>query len=428
MPLFVPNARLALYLSFFGLAVSFTSTQFVVDKSFEYNVARSDALAVFFLQQTACFFTAFVLAGFVPSAGHKRILLFSLALLLIAGGLMPIKLELLNQHELNFLIPEVFYFITGIGFGLIKTIVYSYSRQLATNQNEHASLLNRLEAWYSLGALASLAIFGGLSLNPAINLEINYIFVIVVLITLAIAYFVYKTPLADVAQSDDLRARYGRAYPLAGTWELAKLLPYTLVAMFVISLTLFTLTESHFANWLPLYLKNTAQLSEQMQVQFLLIMLAITALGKLISSYALLVIQPYYMLVALILGSLGLTVFFTLLENNAPAAIHVENWTNLPQNLLLLLFVIGFTAPVGPTLCSTALWHTPANKQSVMVGLIILINTLGWVGGGAATTYLSQQFSPIISLAVAVVPLTLLLTITILFITDLRRGGAASAS
>jgi fucose permease len=423
-----PKARFALYLGFFGLAISFSSAQFVVDKSFEYNVARSEAVQVFVLQQVAAFFTAFLLSAFVPSAGHKRVLLFVLALLCIAGGLMPLKGEWLNQMGVNFLLPEIFYFITGIGFGLVKVIVYSYAYFLSPNEHLHASMLNRLEAWYMLGSLAGLLLFGGLSLNPSINLEVHYLFGPVLLATLGIAYMVYRAPLAEVPHADDLRAEYGQAYPLAGMVEVLKLLPYTLVALFVLGLFLVTATESYFFHWLPVYLRGVAQLSELMQAEFLVIALGMVALGRFIMSYLVLVAQPHYWVLVCIGATLGLLALLTSTAHGMPTGQLVEHWADVPDQLFFFLILLAVAAPIAPTLVATALWHTPAPKRAVMMGLVVMTNIGGLVVGTALASYFLGEFGPLVALSFAALPLTLVLTIALLLLADIRRGKATAAS
>jgi MFS family permease len=428
MQQFIPGVRLALYFSFFGLAVSFTSAPFVIAKSFEYNIAQSQALNILVLQQFAAFFTAFGLSAFVPSAGHKRMLLFSLGLLCLVGGLMPIKGDFLLQYDLQFMVPEIFYVVTGVGFGLIKTIVYSYCARLAATEGEHASLLNRLEACYTAGALVGLVLFGGLSLNPAINLEVHYVFVPVVVLTAIIAYVVLQTPLPDL-EADDLRAQYGWAYRLGGMLEVAKLLPYTLVIMFLISLLLFSLVESHLFSWTPAYLKNVVQCSEQVQVQFLMACLAAVVVGKLVMSYLVVSFSPYYWLLIAMSATLGtLLLFIWLASGGLPPSIPIETWATLPGYLFLFLVFLACAAAIAPTLCAMVLWHTPARKQATMVGLMIMLNMVGWVAGDAILAYLASAFGPVVVLAFLAVPFTLLLTVVLLFTTDLRRSRTTTTS
>jgi MFS transporter, FHS family, glucose/mannose:H+ symporter len=423
-----PRAHFALYLGFFALAISFGSAQFVVDKSFEYNVARSEAVQVFVLQQVAAFFTAFFLSAFVPSAGHKRVLLFILALLCIVGGLMPLKGEWLNQMGVNFLLPEIFYFVTGIGFGLVKVIVYSYAYFLCPSEHAHASMLNRLEAWYMLGSLAGLVLFGGLSLNPSVNLEVHYVFVPVVLATLGIAYLVYRAPLAQAPHAEDLRAEYGQAYPLAGMVEVLKLLPYTLVALFALGLFLVAATESYFFHWLPVYLRGVVQLSELMQVQFLVVALGMVALGRFVMSYLVRMSQPHYWVLASIGATLGLLALLVSLANGMPAGLQVEYWADVPDQLFFFLVLMAVAAPIAPTLVATALWHTPAPKRAAMMGLVVMTNIGGVVVGTALASYFLGEFGPVVALSFAALPLALMLTIALLLLADIRRGKATATS
>jgi hypothetical protein len=63
-----------------------------------------------------------------------------------------------------------------------------------------------------------------------------------------------------------------------------------------------------------------------------------------------------------------------------------------------------------------------------MMGLVVMTNIGGLVVGTALASYFLGEFGPLVALSFAALPLTLILTIALLLLADIRRGKATATS
>ena len=146
------RVQLGLALNLIVFATVLNSVGIVVERSIsEWHIAKSIGGTLEGCKDLTIAFTSLLLASQVPRLGYRRVMM---------GGLVAVfaVCALLAAVQKFWTVPLLFV-ICGASFALVKVSVYATVGQFARTPAQHATMMNRLEGIYQVGALVAPVVF-----------------------------------------------------------------------------------------------------------------------------------------------------------------------------------------------------------------------------------------------------------------------------
>jgi MFS family permease len=406
----------AIFLCYFAFSVFVNSTFIVIEQSlYEYGEDSGKVAVIQTLENFAYLLVALVLAPFLRSIGYKRLLLPTIAITSILALLMP--------FGTNLFVPKIFYFFSGLGFALTRLIGYKTIYLLTPNQNHFAGIINFFEGLFLLGALFSLVLLGG-----ALHFDIIHwrkTFFIIGLVGIGATIFLYRTDMAELAENPAMKFKlldFKEFKKVAqGTFNIFR---YTLVWLFLLILFFYTLNETQFYKWFPLFCDQIIKVSKTLTPQLLIPIIFGGFLGRLVASIILLNTNSLTILLVCLLSVM--TILFSLTHiTQSETFFNVESWTTLPPVIWFLPLLSFFWSPILPTLLVIVLTHTKTtkytNKTSMLGALLTCLFALQYLAQ-PLSNYVFKMFSISIAFFVSIIFVMLLFTLVILLVNDLKKS------
>jgi MFS family permease len=408
------SSKAALYITYFTFAMVVNSGTFLIEKSIsEYGIDKDTAERVLLgLHHIGIAAFALLFAPALPQWGYRRPLLSALAAVAVCSLAIPLTIELAA--------PSALFLVSGFCLALVRIWAYSsVSHFHPDNPHKHASMLNEMEALFTLGLVASMMLFGAFSQNIMLSWRDAYwILIVVMLVSMGLvakaSFFQTEPPRIGIRQSlRDIPANVG---------DIWKALSYTLVIMFVMGLILFKTTDRHILNWLQEFQTDVMRVPPMVNGEFSVLILATAAVSRLFFSALLRRINPVNILTFCLISLIIFALVFTYSGFDFYTEQTIEDLAHYPDFIWLMLAFAALWAPLLPTLISIMLVYTPANKQSTMAGIVILTLSISNLAGAYFSMQVLANFSIMVAFFLGIVPVVLLLVLSILLIKDLRSS------
>jgi MFS family permease len=404
----------AIFLCYFTFSVFVNSTFVVIEQSlYEYGEDSDSAAILQKLQNIAYLFVAIVVAPFLRTFGYKKILLGITSIATLAVLCMP--------FGTNLLVPKIFYFFSGLGFGLSRLIGYEVLYDTAPNEKYFSGIINFFEGLFLLGALFSVLIFGG-----AMHFEFlqwRKMFLLLGILGIGSIFLLYRTEMEILHTSKDI-IQVRKIKEIIKTFKGSfSILRYTLVWLFLLILLFVVLNETQFMKWLPLFCVEVVKMPKGMMPQIFVPILFAGFLGRLVASIILMNTNVLVVIVSCLFGVM--TILFTITHiSQTEVFMVVKEWEKMPPIVWFLPLLSFFWSPILPTLFVTVLNNTSTTKyasKTSMLGLLLVFLFIFQLFTQPITKYIFSIFSVSVAFFVSIIFVMILLTMIILLINDLRK-------
>ncbi|MFL6673669.1 MAG: MFS transporter [Massilia sp.] len=400
---------LALFLIYFVFGILLNSVGTVILQVISnYEVSKSSASVLEAFKDLPIAVVSFLVASFLPRIGYKNAMLVALAIVGAACVAMPLLP--------SFLVTKLLFLCVGVAFALVKVSVYSTLGLVATDRQQHASVMNTLEGFFMLGVLSAYWVFAHFidSANPKSQ---SWLQVYWLLAGLCGFTFV----LLLVTRFDERAARLpeGRS-----RWQdfgaMLTLFFKPLVCVFVMTAFLYVLIEQSVGTWLPTFNNEILKLPAAMSVEVTSIFAACLALGRLSAGVVMRKAHWYPVLNGCVLGMAAMVLLALPLTRDVVADPHIT-WASAPLATFLFPLIGLFMAPIYPGINSVMLSSLPKNQHSSMTGLLVIFSALGGTTGSLITGYVFGHFSGHFAFYLTLVPITLVLVTLYFFRRHVER-------
>jgi len=388
--------KLSLYLNYIVFAMILGSIGAVILQSmttFDLTKVEASVLELF-KDLSVIIFTLFI-GSYLPRIGIKRSMLIGLALVTIGLLIMPIASA--------FWATKLLFALAGVAFGLVKVSVMSVMGLVTNTTREHNSLMSSVEGTYMLGLLGGYILFGyfiGESL-PGDTSWLNVYWVLASLscLTFVVVWFAELDESEAKKESKDVQ---GPAF-----FAMFRLLLKPIVMFFALSIFTYVLVEQGISTWLPTFNKEVLYLVNSLSVQFVSILAAASAIGRLVAGQ----LVKHIHWLTLMSGSLfcvALLIVLTLPLTYNLEIITITEWRKAPLAAFTFPLLFFFLSPIYPIINSVVLSSLPKHEHSKMGTLIVLFSALGGTSGSIITAFIFSIFGGQTAFYLAIFPIILL--------------------
>jgi MFS transporter, FHS family, glucose/mannose:H+ symporter len=378
--------QLGLALNLVVFATVLNSVGIVVERSIsEWDIAKSVGGTLEGCKDITIALTSLVLGSQVPRWGYRRVML---------GGLAAVaSICFLLAFVQKFWTVPLLFIVCGASFALVKVAVYATVGLNAKDPAQHATLMNRLEGIYQVGALVAPLVF---SWMIASGNWINTYWFVAALAASAFGLWTV-TPLAQVQVA---------AKSSGGPSDVRGLLARKDVKVFLISAGVYVMIEQSIGTWLPTFYRDVFQLQPENAARMLSVYFGSLAVSRFAFGTLVRRIPVFALQLAYLAGAFAtLTIVLVGTAGNSP-------WQGLAP---LLAFVGFFIGPIYPTLNSMMLSSLDKSLHSAMTGLIIVASALGGTLGSQILGSLSQNFTTHKAFHFPLFPIALLALLLVVF-------------
>ena len=359
------RVQLGLALNLIVFATVLNSVGIVVERSIsEWHIAKTIGGTLEGCKDLTIAITSLLLASQVPRLGYRRVMLGGLAMVGVACLLLAVVQK--------FWTVPLLFILCGASFAMVKVSVYASVGLLAKDPPEHASLMNRPEGIYQVGALLAPLVFAKMI---EMGNWINTYWFVTALAAVAFVVWIF-TPL------DEGEVQEGGKQ--GGLKDVMGLLRRPIVMVFLACAAVYVMIEQSIGTWLPTFNGEVFGLAPEKVAALLSIYFGSLALSRFVFGWIVKRI-PAFVLQLLYLGCAFALLSTVLLMTRAP---HPD------PNLAYVLCCVGFfIGPIYPTLNSMMLSQLDKPLHSSMTGLIIVFSALGGTIGSQILGALSQHYT-----------------------------------
>jgi FHS family glucose/mannose:H+ symporter-like MFS transporter len=378
--------QLGLALNLVVFATVLNSVGIVVERSIsEWGIAKTVGGTLEGCKDLTIALTSLVMGSQVPRWGYRRVML---------GGLAAVAfICFLLAFVQKFWTVPLLFIVCGASFALVKVAVYATVGLNAKDPAQHATLMNRLEGIYQVGALLAPLVF---SWMIAKGNWINTYWFVAALAASAFALWTV-TPLAQVQQAPK---------PAGAGSDVWGLLARNDVRVFLISAGVYVMIEQSIGTWLPTFYRDVFQLPPENAARLLSVYFGSLAVSRFAFGTLVRFIPVFALQLAYLAGAFA-TLLVVLLGTAGAAP-----WQGLAPILAVVGFFIG---PIYPTLNSMMLSSLDKSLHSSMTGLIIVASALGGTLGSQILGALSQNFTTHKAFHFPLIPIVMLALLLVIF-------------
>lgn len=400
--------QLGLALNLIVFATVLNSVGIVVERSIsEWHIAKTVGGTLEGCTDLTIAATSLLLASQVPRLGYRRVMMGGLLAVLIACALLA--------SVQQFWTVPILFILCGASFALVKVSVYATVGLFATGTGQHASMMNRLEGIYQIGALVAPVVFARMI---AAGNWINTYWFVAFLALLAFLLWTV-TPLNPPDQepepigltpSNEEERGIG-AEPSAepksqgGLADVKMLIKRPITLVFLLCAAVYVMIEQSIGTWLPSFNKDVLALEPERAALMLSLYFGSLAASRFIFGYLVRRISAFT------LQLLYLACAFAILATVLFTTAHGP-WAPGGYLLVLVGFFIG---PIYPTLNSMMLSSLDKSLHSSMTGLIIVASALGGTIGSQILGAISQHYTTHTAFHFPLLPISALAVLLILF-------------
>lgn len=381
-----------LFLNFFLFAMLLNSVGIVILKAQKvYGINPLQASTIEAFKDLPIAIAAFFVASIISRIGYKTSMLFALGLITLT--------QLLMYYGNTYYLVLVLFASIGFSFALIKISVYTLIGLVSTSKNEHASLLSRVEAIFSLGVVFMFVFFPFFNDPDFEDAWLNAYLVlsfmsIVLFFWLLVTPFELKTPQIDTSYFKEFK-------------RFLILNRNIVVVIFLLSTFFFVAIEQGVMSWLPTFNNLGAQLQENLAILTAGSFTLAIAFGRVLNSILVKKYNPFTILFICIIASEFL-IYYGIPITLSVDLEGVNSVFEIPFKFYTFSLVGLFLAPIYPNLNSVILSSTPVTLHSHMTGLIIIFSAVGGTLGSRFVGYLTNEFGIIYAFDRMFIPIAML--------------------
>lgn len=397
--------RLCLFLNYCAYSLQLSSVGIAVlqvQRNFGLSVATASTLAVY--KGFGILLGAVGLGSFVKRIGHRRAMLIGLGGSALVLALVPLMV--------SFTMIKVVFFVTGLGYGLVKVAMYSTIGLISPTKQAHANLLGLVEGFYKVGSLLTFLVFAAFTddLNPASTSWANGYVVLAALMLVAFGLL-----LATKLDESELRED-GSKPALVPLIEMARLAA-TPLAITLATLVLATVgTEFGFMNFLPSFNNQVMNLTPALGIKLAGLFSLWSVVGRFAAAFVVRRVEWFKVLGVCVVGTATLLVVGLLLKGSTPQGT-ITDWRDVPLTVHLLALVGIFVAPIFPLIHTAALTSLPVARHSTLASISVLCSSMAGAFGTPLVGLVFQYYGGFTALYSLLVPIAVILA----GITVLRR-------
>jgi fucose permease len=382
------RVQLALALNLIVFATVLNSVGIVVERSIsDWGIPKTIGGTLEGCKDLTIAFSSLLLASQVPRLGYRRVMMGGVA----AVALICLLLAAVQQF---WTVPLLF-IVCGASFALVKVSVYATVGLLARDKAHHATLMNRLEGIYQVGALLAPLVF---SWMIARGNWINTYWFVAGLALLALALWIF-TPLPQPGDAQGEAKKGGLA-------EVKRLLARPIVWLFLLCAAVYVMIEQSIGTWLPTFNIDVFRLPPEKAATLLSLYFGSVALSRFVFGFFVRRISAFVLQLVYLSCAFGL-LSGVLWLTRTPEPI---------QQLAYALACVGFfIGPIYPTLNSMMLSQLQPSLHSSMTGLIIVSSALGGTLGSQILGTLSQHYTTHAAFHFPLLPIAALSVLLIFF-------------
>ncbi len=388
------RVQLGLALNLIVFATVLNSVGIVVERSIsEWHIAETVGGTLEGCKDLTIAFTSLLLASQVPRLGYRRVMM---------GGVAAVFLvcALLASVQKFWTVPILF-IVCGASFALVKVSVYATVGLFAKDSAQHASMMNRVEGIYQIGALVAPVVFAQMI---ARGNWINTYWFVSGLALLAFLTWVF-TPLKP-PEPEETHSEPAKPKGAGGLKDVKMLLSRPVVLIFLLCAAVYVMIEQSIGTWLPSFNKNVLGLPAERAALMLSVYFGSLALSRFVFGYLVRRISAFTLQLVYLACAFGLLA----------AVLATTASTNPWQGAAYLLVLVGFfIGPIYPTLNSMMLSQLDKSLHSSMTGLIIVASALGGTVGSQILGTISQHYTTHTAFHFPLLPIGTLAVLLILF-------------
>lgn len=383
------RVQLGLALNLIVFATVLNSVGIVVERSIsEWHIAKTVGGTLEGCKDLTIAASSLLLASQVPRMGYRRVMM---------GGVATVCLvcALLASVQQFWTVPILF-IACGASFALAKVAVYATVGLFAKTPAQHASMMNRIEGIYQVGALVAPAVFAQMIARG--NWINTYWFVSGLALLAFLTWMV--TPLRPPDTDEPQETKKS-----GGLKDVQMLLKRPVVLVFLLCAAVYVMIEQSIGTWLPSFNKDVLNLEPEKAALMLSVYFGSLAASRFLFGYLVKLIPAFALQLAYLTCAFGLLA--TVLGTTAQAP-----WAPAAYLLVLVGFFIG---PIYPTLNSMMLSGLDRSLHSSMTGLIIVASALGGTVGSQILGTISQHYTTHTAFHFPLIPIGTLAVLLILF-------------
>ncbi len=394
------RVQLGLALNLIVFATVLNSVGIVVERSIsEWHIAKTVGGTLEGCKDLTIAFTSLLLASQVPRIGYRKVMM---------GGVAAVFLvcALLASVQQFWTVPILF-IACGASFALVKVAVYATVGLFAKDAGQHASMMNRIEGIYQVGALVAPAVFAQMIARG--NWINTYWFVSGLALLALLTWIV--TPLKPPDPNDEPTGtgltpeQSTKIQSKGGLQDVKMLLKRPVVLIFLLCAAVYVMIEQSIGTWLPSFNKDVLSLQPEKAAFMLSIYFGSLAVSRFVFGYLVKRIPAFT------LQLLYLACAFAILATVLTTTAHAP-WAPAAYLLVLIGWFIG---PIYPTLNSMMLSQLDKSLHSSMTGLIIVASALGGTIGSQILGTISQHYTTHTAFHFPLLPIGTLAVLLILF-------------
>lgn len=400
------RVQLGLALNLIVFATVLNSVGIVVERSIsEWHIAETVGGTLEGCKDLTIAFTSLLLASQVPRIGYRKVMM---------GGVAAVFLvcALLASVQKFWTVPILF-IACGASFALVKVAVYATVGLFAKDSAQHASMMNRIEGVYQIGALVAPVVFAQMI---ARGNWINTYWFVSGLALLALLTWVItplKTPEPEEShpglnpEEPGLTPDPQEPKPKAqgGLQDVKMLMQRPIVLVFLLCAAVYVMIEQSIGTWLPSFNKNVLFLTPERAALMLSVYFGSLALSRFVFGYLVKRIPAFTLQLIYLVCAFALLSTVLVTTNKDP-------WQGAAYLLVMVGFFIG---PIYPTLNSMMLSQLDNSLHSSMTGLIIVASALGGTVGSQILGTISQHYTTHTAFHFPLLPIGTLAVLLILF-------------
>ncbi|MBN9420591.1 hypothetical protein ABS71_17270 [bacterium SCN 62-11] len=380
------RVQLGLALNLIVFATVLNSVGIVVERSIsEWHIAKTVGGTLEGCKDLTIAFTSLLLASQVPRIGYRKVMMAGVAAVCLVCALLA--------SVQKFWTVPILFIACGASFALVKVAVYATVGLFAKTPAQHASMMNRIEGIYQVGALVAPVVFAQMI---ASGNWINTYWFVSALALLALTTWIF-TPLKSDEPQETKKS--------GGLKDVQMLLKRPVVLVFLLCAAVYVMIEQSIGTWLPSFNKDVLGLEPERAALMLSVYFGSLAASRFVFGYLVRIIPAFALQLAYLTCAFGLLA--TVLGTTAQAP-----WAPAAYLLVLVGFFIG---PIYPTLNSMMLSQLDRSLHSSMTGLIIVASALGGTIGSQILGTISQHYTTHTAFHFPLLPIGTLAVLLILF-------------
>ena len=385
------RVQLGLALNLIVFATVLNSVGIVVERSIsEWHIAKTVGGTLEGCKDLTIAFTSLLLASQVPRIGYRRVMMGGVAAVFVACALLA--------SVQQFWTVPILFIACGASFALVKVAVYATVGLFAKDPAQHATMMNRIEGIYQVGALVAPAVFAQMIARG--NWINTYWFVS------GLALLAFLTWMVTPLKPPETPPAQDKPKSAGGLKDVKMLLARPVVLVFLLCAAVYVMIEQSIGTWLPSFNKDVLSLPADRGALMLSVYFGSLALSRFVFGYLVKRISAFT------LQLVYLACAFALLGTVLLPTSQATPWQGAAYLLVLVGFFIG---PIYPTLNSMMLSGLDKSLHSSMTGLIIVASALGGTIGSQILGTISQHYTTHTAFHFPLLPIGTLAGLLILF-------------